>query len=32
MLIPKFAKFAKGDSQMDAISIQKYVARMVDVS
>ena len=31
--LPKFADFAKGDnSQLDAVSIQKYVARMVDVS
>ena len=31
--LPKFADFAQGDnSQLDAISIQKYVARMVEVS
>ena len=31
--LPKFADFAKGDnSQLDAVSIQKYVTRMIDVS
>ena len=31
--LPKFADFAQGDnSQLDAVSIQKYVARMVEVS
>lgn len=31
--LPKFADFARGDnSQLDAVSIQKYVARMVEVS
>lgn len=31
--VPKFADFAKGDdSQLNAVAIQKYVARMVDVS
>ena len=31
--LPKFSDFAKGDnSQLDAVSIQKYVARMIDVS
>ena len=32
--LPGFSDFAKGgdNSQLDAVSIRKYVARMVDVS